>query len=223
MSLTVSVILAVRNGERYLRDAVDSVLNEGVEELIVVNDGSTDGTRSILAAYGDRIFVIEQDPVGPAAALNRGVLHATGDVLGFQDADDLWVDGRQTLLLAALMPEVDAVYGAVEQFISPDLDAAEAARLSVLGGPQPSQLLTTMLIRRTAFDAVGMFDDELQSAHNIDWTSRSRFVPLRFAVVPDVVVRRRIHASNHGRARAAENRVDLTRVMRAHLERKRSR
>lgn len=221
MPLTVSAILAVRNGERYLRAAIDSVLNEGVDELIVVDDGSTDRTASILAAYGDGIVVIEQDPAGQSAALNRGVRHATGDVLGFQDADDLWVSGRQTLLLAALRPEIDAVYGAVEQFISPDLDADEAARLRVLDGPQSSQLLTTMLVRRSAFDAVGAFDSGLQSAHNLDWTSRARGVPLRFGVVPGVVARRRIHASNHGRVRAEQNRIDLTRVMRAHLDRNR--
>lgn len=223
MSLTVSVILAVRNGDRYLRQAIDSVLSEGVAEVIVVDDGSSDETPSVLAAYADRIVAVRQAPAGQAAALNRGVALATSDVLGFQDADDVWVRGRQAVLLAALSTDVDAVYGAVEQFISPDLDAHDAARLRVEGGPQPSQLLTTLLVRRTAFDAVGLFNEQLQSAHNIDWTSRARHLQLRWAVTSAVVTRRRIHASNHGRVRAAENRLDLTRVMRAHLERNRSR
>lgn len=223
MSLTVSVILPVRDGERYLRDSIDSVLGEGVDELIVVDDGSTDDTPTILASYGDRIVSLRQKPTGQSAALNLGVQHSTGDLLGFQDADDLWVGGRQSLLLGALTPEVDGVLGSVEQFASPDLEPADAARLRITEGPLPSQLLTTMLVRRTAFDAVGQFDATLLSGHNVDWVARARNVPLRFAVLPDVVVRRRIHASNFGRLRAAENRVDLTRIMRAHLERQRSR
>jgi glycosyltransferase involved in cell wall biosynthesis len=221
--LTVSVILAVRNGERYLVDAIDSVLAEAVDELVVVDDGSTDRTGSILASYGGRIVTIQQDPAGQAAALNRGIAAATGDLLAFQDADDLWVPHRQQRLIEALDPEVDAVCGAVQQFASPDLDAADAARLRIDEMPQQSQLLPCMLIRRASFELVGCFDAELQSAHNIDWMSRARNTPLRFAAVADVVVRRRIHSTNHGRVRAADNRLDLTRVMRAHLERMRSR
>lgn len=222
MSLTVSVIMAVCDGERFLRAAIDSVLGEGVEELIVVDDGSTDATPSILAGYGRRIVAVRQGAAGAATALNRGVAHATGEVLGFQDADDLWVAGRQAMLLAALGHGVDAVRGSVEQFVSPDLPPDEAARLLVVDGPQASELLTTLLVRRAAFDAVGLFDAQLPSGYNIDWVSRSRLVPLRTSVVPDVVVRRRVHGANFGRTRAAGNRIDLTRVMRAHLERKRS-
>lgn len=222
MPLIVSVLLAVRDGERYLRAAIDSVLAEGVHELIVVDDGSTDATPSILAEYGSRIVALRQEPSGPAAALNLALTRASGDVLGFQDADDLWVEGRQAVLLAALQPGVDAVYGSIEQFLSPDLPANDAARLRVAEGPLPSQLLTTLLVRRTAFDTVGTFDENLLSGYNLDWTSRARAVPLEVAVVPEVVVRRRVHATNYGRRRAVENRIDLTRVMRAHLERKRA-
>lgn len=222
MSLTVSVLLAVRDGERYLRAAIDSVLAEGVHELIVVDDGSTDATPSILAEYGLRIVALRQDPIGQAVALNLALTRASGDVLGFQDADDLWVEGRQSVLLPALQPGVDAVYGSAEQFLSPDLLPDDAARLRVTEGPLPSQLLTCLLVRRTAFDIVGPFDVNLPSASNIDWTSRARAVPLRVATVPEVVVRRRVHASNYGRRRAVDNRIDLTRVMRAHLDRKRA-
>jgi len=222
MHLTVSVILAVRDGERYLVDAIDSVLAEGIDELVVVDDGSTDGTSSILARYGDRIIALHQPPTGQAAALNRGLGCATGDLLGFQDADDLWVPGRQQRLSDALLPELDVVYGGVVQFASPDLAPSDAARLRIDKTPQPGELLACMLIRRESFDRVGLFDEGLPSANNIDWTSRARAVPLRVGVTADIVLRRRIHAANYGRTRATENRVDLTRVMRAHLQRKRS-
>jgi glycosyltransferase involved in cell wall biosynthesis len=220
VSPTVSVVMAVRNGERYLAEAIDSVLAEPVDQLVVVDDGSTDTTCSILSSYGDRIDVLRQPPSGQAAALNEGLRCATGTILGFQDADDLWVPDRQGRLLDALRDGVDLVIGAVQQFASPDLDPAAVARLRIDVRARTAPLLPCMLVRRAAFDLVGAFDPELQSAHNIDWTSRARSVPLRVATIGDVVLQRRIHEGNHGRLRSTENRHDLTRVMRAHLDRR---
>ncbi len=222
MPLTVSVILAVRDGERYLVDAIDTVLSEGVDELVVVDDGSIDGTSSILAAYGNRIIALHQPPTGQAAALNHGIGRASGQLLSFQDADDLWVAGRQQRLQHALLPELDAVYGSMVEFASPDLAPSDAAQLRINEAPQRGEMLQCMLVRRESFDKVGLFDTGRQSAHNIDWASRARAIPLRVGVITDVVFQRRIHATNGGRVRATENRVDLTRVMRAHLDRKRS-
>ena len=90
-------------------------------------------------------------------------------LLCFQDADDLWVAGRQQRLTQALLPQLDTVYGGVIQFASPDLAPSDAARLRIDDAAQPAELLACMLIRRKAFDRVGLFEAGLQSAQNIEW------------------------------------------------------
>jgi glycosyltransferase involved in cell wall biosynthesis len=221
--LTVSVILPVRNGERYIREAIDSVLAQDspVHELIVTDDGSTDGTPAVLESYGSRIKVITQAPASQAIAMNAGITAATGVLLSFQDADDVWTPGRMTAMLAALGEDDDAVYGKVEQFVSPDLGPAHAGRLRVDTTPQIAYLLQTLLVRRKAFDSVGMLDDKLTSGANIDWISRSRLVGLSAAASSFVVTRRRIHEHNLGRTMGAEKNANLVAIMRSHLNRHR--
>ena len=89
----VSVVMPAYNAERYIREAVDSVLAQThlERELIVVDDGSTDGTGAILASYGDSIRVISQKNQGSGAACNNGVQAARGPWIALVDADDLWL------------------------------------------------------------------------------------------------------------------------------------
>ncbi len=90
---TVSVIIPAYNAERFLRETVDSALNQTYRdtEVLVIDDGSTDETPGILDAYGDRIRVLRQANQGRAAACNAGVETARGEWIAFLDADDLWL------------------------------------------------------------------------------------------------------------------------------------
>ena len=89
---TISVVIPVFNGERYIAAAIDSVLSQTrpADEVIVVDDGSSDSTAAVLLSYGGRITVISQPNRGGADATNQGVAAARGAVLSFLDADDLW-------------------------------------------------------------------------------------------------------------------------------------
>lgn len=116
----VSAILPVYNGERYLREAMDSILGQTFTdfELIVVNDGSSDGTNSILASYGDRrVRVLDRPHAGLVPALNLGVLAARGEYLARMDADDRSAPDRFARQVAALDsdPKVAVVTGEVER------------------------------------------------------------------------------------------------------------
>jgi len=104
MSIRVSTIIPAFNAERTIAETLDSALSQQCEghEVIVVNDGSTDATASILNGYGQRIRVVTQANRGPAAARNTGVAHATGKYLAFLDADDLWLPGKLAIMTAAL-------------------------------------------------------------------------------------------------------------------------
>jgi glycosyltransferase involved in cell wall biosynthesis len=103
----VSVVMAVRNGEKYLLKAVDSVLAQTLTdlELIVVNDGSTDGTDAVLASYDDqRLRVLRRSGHGLAASLNTGIREARAPLIARMDADDISEPSRlerQARFLAA--------------------------------------------------------------------------------------------------------------------------
>jgi glycosyltransferase involved in cell wall biosynthesis len=103
--VSVSVVLPVRNGARYIREALDSVLAQTAAdlELVVVDDGSTDDTPEILRSYRDeRLRVIRQEPAGLVAALNRAVAEARGDVVARMDADDVSLPDRLEQQVALL-------------------------------------------------------------------------------------------------------------------------
>lgn len=103
----ISVVMPVYNGERFLPEAVRSVMDQTYRdwELIIVDDGSTDRSREVALEYAakdDRVSVISQDNAGPAAARNNGVNHARGRWIAFIDADDLWDKDKlkaQTVLM----------------------------------------------------------------------------------------------------------------------------
>src|SRR5215469_8348389 len=88
----VSCIVPVFNGEQYLAEALDSILTQTYRplEIIVADDGSTDGTAAVVARYGNRVRYLFQPNAGTAAACNLGIKAAQGDFIGFLAADDLW-------------------------------------------------------------------------------------------------------------------------------------
>ena len=111
----VSVITPVYNGERFLRAALDSLLNQTYQdwELVIVDDGSTDGTPGILAEYSDhRIVKVRQPNSGEAAARNAALDRARGEYIAFLDADDLYLPGALADFTAFMNthPQVDAVF-----------------------------------------------------------------------------------------------------------------
>ena len=223
MSMRVSVVMAVRDGERYLVEAIDSILDQTrrPDEVIVVNDGSTDATADILAGYGDVLSVIVQDPLGVSAALNRGITAATGDVIGFLDADDVFLPNGLAARLGVLErdDELDIVVGSIEQFVSPELADEVAGRFRVDATPVMVPLFQAVLVRRRVFDVVGMLDESFSTGSNIDWVARARVAGVRVAELEQVVTRRRIHLWNTGVTKPLQTRANLLSVLRAHSRR----
>ena len=103
--IPISVVIPAWNAARYIGDAIDSVLSQSVQpdEVIVVNDGSTDDTAACVRKFGTRIALIEQSTAGAAAARNRGIAEARGDAVALLDADDLMAPRRLERQGALLM------------------------------------------------------------------------------------------------------------------------
>ena len=219
----VAVIVPVRDCERYVNEAVDSLLAQTAppREIVVIDDGSSDGTPDALARYGDPVRVVRQEPVGQFAAINHGIEVSTAPVLAFLDADDLYPPDSLAVRLARLLADdaPEAVFGRIIQFVSPELGPEASTRFRFDPEPPHAELFQAQLIRRAAFERVGPLRTDWATSANLEWTSRARGAGLRSVIVPDVVARRRLHGKNVGITRAAQKNLDLLRMVRQHRHR----
>jgi glycosyltransferase involved in cell wall biosynthesis len=140
--------------------------------------------------------VLRREAEGPAAARNAGAAAATGELLGFLDADDLATPERLALQGGILEaePELDAVFGRLEEFLSPDRPEL-AERVAVRREPRPGLHAGAMLVRRALYTASPM-DPRLHGAEFLDWFHRARAEGLRWRMLDEVVMRRRVHGGN---------------------------
>jgi glycosyltransferase involved in cell wall biosynthesis len=208
--------MCVRNGQRYVAEALDSIGRQDVPgcEIVIVDDGSTDDSARIALAHALTPTVLRQAPLGPAVALNHGIANASGEFLTFLDSDDVWPTGRLAAMLEALSadPRSDAVCG---KAVNTDENLRPVAQSLA------SRLHTALVIRREAFHRVGLFRTDVAHAFNIDWTSRAELTGLRFSMLDRVVLYRRIHGENMGIRDRVAARHDLLRIVRDHHARNR--
>jgi glycosyltransferase involved in cell wall biosynthesis len=214
----------VFNGADYLASALASVQSQTCEavETIVVDDGSVDATAEVAAAFDDpRLRYVRQARGGAAAARNYGARLAQGRLIAFLDCDDLWLPTKLERQIEALENgQGEMIFGRIQEFVSPELSAEVAAGLIPHDEEMVGPSATTMLLRRDDFERVGGFDPEIRIGEFIDWFARAEDLGLRPYVVPDVLVRRRLHAANQGRHNH-DRRAEYARVMKGVLDRRR--
>ena len=197
----VSVIMPSFNTARFISQAIDSVLDQDYPqtELIVIDDGSTDGTVEAIRAYGDRVQLITQQNQGSAVARNTGLAAARGELIAFLDSDDVWLPGKLLTQVEYLRrnPQVDMVYGRWKvwkpesdgSFVPPHVAvSSEEAPPAMPGivvegsGWLYNRLLfasllhtITVMARRRLIEAVGTFDTALKRGQDYDyWIRASR-------------------------------------------------
>lgn len=221
----VSVVMTVFNNRAYIGAAIESVLSQtgALHELIVIDDGSTDGSADVAQSYGDAVRYVYQPNAGIGPATNRGLALATGEYLAALDSDDLWSPGKTAAQLAVLAadPSCDLVFGHYEEFISPDLPPDKFTLGDRATGPRPGYLVGAMLARREAALRIGFFSETMRLGHFIDWVARARALGLRETLAPELVLRRRIHGNNTT-LREKTREQDYVRVLKAHLDRRRA-
>lgn len=201
--IKISVVTAVFNGEKTIGQAIESVLaqNYPAIESVVIDGASRDATLSILRPYRSRLGKLISEPdEGIYDALNKGIQHATGDVVGFLHADDLFEDEGVIGKVAAAFedPNIDAVYGdlvyvrhdnigrIIRYWKSGCYDQAALAR-----GWMPPH--PTFYVRRTVYEQLGGFDLRYQIAADYDTILRFLVVgKIRAAYIPEVLVRMRV-------------------------------
>jgi glycosyltransferase involved in cell wall biosynthesis len=200
MPALITCVIPVRDGERFLGAAIDSVLAQDHRPLdvVVVDDGSTDRSAAIAEAYGGTVRLIRRtESGGPGAARNTGVREARGDYLAFCDADDLFRPTKLSQQLRELEahPEAGLCLCTVENFWEPGLEA-EREQYTRLGKLRGTHVFMTLLVRRAAFDRVGWIDETRPVAEDVDWFMRASDLGVVERVIPDVLVDRRMHPAS---------------------------
>ena len=223
-TVPVTVVIPMYNARRYVADAIESVLGQVAKpaEVIVIDDGSTDASAEAVAPFGDAIRLVRQDNAGIGGARNRGVALASQTLLAFLDADDRWTPDKLACQTQSLErePTLDLVLGHVRQFASPDIESSVMAGIRVPEGAMPGYVAGTMLIRRSAFDRVGLFKVDCRVGEFVDWYLRAMESGLRVKVLADVVLWRRIHDANQG-IRHRDAAADYHHILKASLDRRR--
>lgn len=169
----VTVIVPVHNGEKFIVEAVDNILSQNYPalEIIIVNDGSTDNSDSIIKNLETDVRYFNRDNAGPSVARNSGIKDATGKYIAFLDVDDLWPENNLTYLVQELEenPDVDVVRGYAQLFRDTDQGERE-----YLGNPKEGYryYIGAALYRNDVFSKVGLFEPSLLFGEDTDWYYR---------------------------------------------------
>jgi glycosyltransferase involved in cell wall biosynthesis len=222
----ISCIVPVYNGERYLGEALDSILAQGYRplEVIVADDGSTDGTAAVVDGYGDLVRYLFQPNSGPAAAQNLGLSAIQGHFVAFLAADDLWHPDKLTRQMARFQarPELDLCVAHLQNFWVPELvEESERFRNHRLAQPLPGYSSVTLLARSRLFNTVGKFNAELQHGNDLEWFLRAAEHGAVMELLPDVLVQRRLHRANRSRRLASDSRNEFLQILKTSLDRRR--
>lgn len=215
----VSVVIPTYNRARYVTEAIDSVLAQTVppDEIIVVDDGSTDNTQDVLKRFGDRIKYIRQDNAGPGIARNTGIKSSKNEYIAFLDSDDLWEPNRLERQLAAAKRyrHRPVLWFSDAKFVLPDVQV-RASEWEIHGRFRPERAIgilekpnefvvkgyiintSTILANRKALLQVGLFEPKRESEDGGLWVRLGRIGSFGY-IAESLCVRRMVgeHTNFH--------------------------
>ena len=204
----ISVIIPNHNYARFLSTTIESVLNQSIKnlELIIVDNGSTDNSREVIARYKGELNAIYQEDLGQASSRNTGLLHAKGNLISFLDADDYWEPRKLEMQLEKLNDEYQFIYTGLRRF---DSDTGitlntikprfrDDCKFAFLNFPTTSIVPageSSVLMTHSLASKVGVFNVQLNSASGRDFFRRCSN-HTKFRYVDSELVNYRIHTSN---------------------------
>jgi len=219
--MKVSIIITAYNVGKYLADAIESALAQTYPdiEIIAINDGSTDNSAEVLEQYKDRIRVFHQENKGLSATLNFALKEVTGTIIGFLDGDDIIVNDKTEKQLKQFEknPELEATFGKMEQFLSPEF-AHQSDRYNFQTGELPFQAKMTLLIKKDAFEKYGLFP-EVGVLDFVKWFDSAKAKGVVFNETDDLVVQRRIRENSLSQSSAYY--PELLKYLRERIKQKR--
>jgi len=196
----IDIIVAVKNAERYLATALESISAQTFPDyrIVVVDGGSTDNTLTIARRF-PKVACVQQSGRGYLNAWNSGIAAGTSAFVAFLDSDDRWPPDKLAAQLDVFHqnPDLDAVFGRVQFFREPGDGRPVGFRPEILKNSHGVPFNGSMLVRRTACTRLGPFDERLSIAGDIEWVLRLRD-SCRVGWVNRVLLFKRLHGGNLG-------------------------
>lgn len=199
----VSVIIPVFNRSTLVTEAIDSVLNQTFNdfELIIVDDGSTDGIQTVLQQYGDKLVNIKQDNKGVSAARNRGIAEANGELVAFLDSDDQWLPDKLSVQVEFFKKKPEAMICQTEEvWIRNGKRVNPKKRHKKPSGMifQPSLSLclvspSAVMMKIELFQEVGLFDETLPACEDYDLWLRISYKYFVYLIDQALIMKRGGH------------------------------
>ena len=221
----VSIIIPVLNAERYLAEAIDSVLSQTYEryEIIVVGGQSTDNTEKIAKSY-KQVRYIHQTGKGIWDAFNEGIDGSGGEFVAFLSADDLWAPNKLSLQVDYLLrhPEIQYTITRVKFFLSPGYPIPPNFKPELLSGDYAIRLLESLVARKSLFDdEIGKFNSQLTLAADIHWFARLKDRNIPMGVISEVLIYKRIHDENLSLSNLRGHQEILLKILKESIKRQR--
>jgi glycosyltransferase involved in cell wall biosynthesis len=190
----VSVIIPLYNQKDFIEEALNSVINQtwSVDEIIVINDGSTDGGENVVKQYKNVKLLNQPNSGKPIITVNNGLKIATGNIIAFLDGDDYWEKNKTEIQLQLLLknPHIDVVFGNCIRITTKEEGKGEIDKL-------PGVARGGGLFKRTAFNKVPYFNGDASAHCFMDWFARAKNYGINYLMHPEVVYFRRIHGDNY--------------------------
>jgi len=221
----LSVIIPVFNGRNFLVDALAGVQQQTLlpDEIIVIDDGSTDDSWALMESLvDDRIKILRQVHTGAAAARNLGIENSCGELLAFMDCDDLWEPEKLKLQVNLLQqkPEVGIVSTWFREFFCSNISNRVKSRTQLKPGILKGLINSNIMVRRRVFNRVGLYNSRWQTGELMDWWLRAQERGIIKEEVKQVLVTRRLHDNNLSRQVARDGRDYLV-ILKSSIERRR--
>jgi glycosyltransferase involved in cell wall biosynthesis len=218
----VSVIIPVYNGAKYIKEAVESVLAQNIDDLevIIVDDGSTDNTCEVIESIvHPAIKYIYQNNAGASHARNTGLKIARHKFISFLDADDFWPKGKLQKQIDQFnsSPDLKVVGGLIDYFYMP---GSEYQKRENIDGPVFNVQLGGLMVRREVIELVGFFNESHPCFEDQDWLLRIREKKLPIKITDDVVLHYRIHEGNLTIQRGIKD-LNIIKALKLSLDRRR--
>jgi len=195
----VSVVIPAYNNGDYLLEAIESVLNQTCPAFeVIVVDSSTDKTSEIAKKYSPPVRYKFQKKSGIGKARNLGLKIARGNYFAHLDADDIWAPDKLALQKEAFLrnSSLDIAGGYIEPFFSPELSQEDRKRIDCSPGPLPGFSASAIVVKKEAFFRAGWYPENWNVGQDLAWFIQARERGLKEIMIPQVLVRRRLHKSN---------------------------
>lgn len=219
----VSAIIPVYNGDRYLAEALESILKQTYQpiEVIAVDDGSTDNSANIARSYKE-VRYIYQPNQGVAVARNVGISHARGELIAFLDQDDLWTPNKLSVQVDYLLKHENIGYTLAKMrvFLESGTDRPGWLNKDYLSEDIPAYIVGALVVRKSVLERVGEFNPTYRYGNDSDWFFRAADVGIPMAILPETLLHKRIHGANESHKVQAMT-LDLLKVVRSSIHRKR--